>query len=341
MSPTTTTVRTPAPQRSALSHGVRRLRYEGAIAPVLAFVIFFGVYLAVNPGLLTRFQLQSAANLIAPLALIAIGQLLIVLIGGIDISIGAITSLCNVVFATQIVNLSAPGALALALVVGIVAGGINGVLVAYAKLPAIAVTLATAFIYAAVARQILDRPGGALSKDIYLATSGELLPFVPISLVWLTLIAVGLWFFLQRTSFGRQVYGVGSNRVSLQSAGLKPRLTILVTFMVSGAIVSLGAILLAGSTLTGDPRSGDSYLLSSIAVVALSGASFAGGRGSIIGTILAAAVLGMVGNLLFFAGINSYWQYVISALIILAVVVIPRLFQVITRATSLRRKDDE
>ncbi|MFC5860648.1 hypothetical protein [Agromyces flavus] len=82
-------------------------------------------------------------------------------------------------------------------------------LVAYANLPAIAVTLATAFIYAALARQILDRPGGALSADIYLATSGELMPFVPIALVWLALVAVGLWFFLQRTAFP-QVYGVGS-----------------------------------------------------------------------------------------------------------------------------------
>ena len=341
MSPTTTTIATPAPAPGRVGTGVRRLRYDGALAPVLAFVVFFGVYVVINPGLLTRFQLQSAANLIAPLALIALGQLLIVLIGGIDISIGAITSLCNVVFATQIAGLSAPGALVLCILTGILCGAINGVLVAYANLPAIAVTLATAFIYAALARQLLDRPGGARSTEIYLTTSGELAPFVPIALVWLTVVAVGLWFFLQRTAFGRQVYGVGSGRAAVQSAGLKPRLTILVTFMVSGAVVSLGAVLLSGSTMTGDPRSGDPYLLNSIAVVALSGAAFAGGRGSILGTIIAAAVLGMVGNLLFFAGINSYWQYVISALIILAVVVIPRIIQFFIRQSALRRGHHE
>jgi ribose transport system permease protein len=337
MSPTTTTIATPAPAPSRLTTAVRRLRYEGALAPTLSFVVFFGVYLAINPGLLTRFQLQSAANLVAPLALIALGQLLIVLIGGIDISIGAITSLCNVVFATQIAGLTAPGALLLCVGTGVLCGAINGALVAYAKLPAIAVTLATAFVYAALARQILDRPGGALNETVYLATSGEVVPFVPVSIVWVTLIAVGLWFFLQRTAFGRQVYGVGSGRAAVQSAGLKSRLTILVTFMVSGAIVSFGAILLAGSTLTGDPRSGDPYLLSSIAVVALSGAAFSGGRGSILGTILAAAVLGMVGNLLFFAGINSYWQYVISALIILSVVAIPRIVQFAVAQAALRK----
>ncbi|BDV31449.1 ABC transporter permease [Microbacterium terricola] len=341
MSPTTTTIPAPMPRVGPIRSGTRRMRYDGALAPVLAFVVFFGVYLAVNPGLLTRFQLQSAANLIAPLALIALGQLLIVLIGGIDISIGAITSLCNVVFATQIAGLSAPGALLACIAVGVLCGAINGVLVAYVNLPAIAVTLATAFIYAALARQILDRPGGALSSEIYQVTSGELVPFVPIALVWVALIATGLWLFLQRTAFGRQVYGVGSGRAAVQSAGLKPRLTILVTFMVSGGIVSLGAVLLAGSTLTGDPRSGDPYLLNSIAVVALSGAAFAGGRGSILGTVLAAAVLGMVGNLLFFAGINSYWQYVISALIILAVVVIPRVGQFVIQQSALRRGHHE
>ncbi|WP_243075861.1 ABC transporter permease [Microbacterium sp. SS28] len=341
MSPTTTTIATAPKAVGRFASGASRMRYDGALAPILAFVVFFGVYLVVNPGLLTRFQLQSAASLIAPLALIALGQLLIVLIGGIDISIGAITSLCNVVFATQIAALTAPGAILLCVVTGVLCGAVNGLLVAYVNLPAIAVTLATAFIYAALARQILDRPGGALSEEVYLATSGELVAYVPIAVVWLTVAAVGLWIFLQRTAFGRQVYGVGSGRVAVQSAGLKPRLTILMTFMVSGGIVSFGAILLAGSTLTGDPRSGDPYLLSSIAVVALSGASFAGGRGSILGTVLAAAVLGMVGNILFFAGINSYWQYVISALIILAVVVIPRLVQLSIRRSALRKGHHE
>jgi ribose transport system permease protein len=341
MSPTTTRIATPLPPVSGLRMGLRRLRREGAYAPIAAFVVFFALYVVINPGLLTRFQLQSTANLIVPLALIALGQLLIVLIGGIDISIGAITSLCNVVFATQIAGLSGTGALLLCIATGVLCGAINGALVAYAKLPAIAVTLATAFIYAALARQILDRPGGALNETVYMVTSGELIPFVPISLVWLTLIAVALWFFLQRTALGRQVYGVGSGRVAVQSAGLKPRLTIMVTFMVSGAIVSLGAVMLAGSTLTGDPRSGDPYLLTSIAVVALSGAAFAGGRGSILGCVLAAATLGTVGNLLFFAGINSYWQYVISALIILAVVIIPKIVQASIRSAALRKGPNE
>lgn len=303
--------------------GLQRIRREGALAPILAFVVFFTIYIAVNPGLLSRFQLQSAANLVVPLAIVALAQLIIVITGGIDISIGAMMSLCNVVFATQYAQLSPPVAILLALVTGALCGLFNGLLVSYLRLPAIAVTLASSFIFAALARQILDRPGGTLGEAVYFATSGELFPYFPIALMWLIIAAVLVWLYLQRTPLGRQVYGVGSNRQAVQAAGLNSRLTTLIAFTVAGTLVGYASILLAGSTMTGDPRSGDSYLLTSIAAVALSGALFSGGRGSVLGTVLAAIILGMVGNLLFFAGINSYWQYVINALIILAVVAIP------------------
>lgn len=314
--------------------GVVRLRREGAFPPVGAFLLFLLVYVIINPSLLTRFQLQTAANLVVPLALVALGQLIIVLVGGIDISIGATMSLANVVFASQTESLPTAVAMALALLVGLACGVFNGLLVAYGGLPAIAVTLASAFIFGSLAREVLDRPGGDISKEFYLATSGELVPFVPIALVWLTVVAVLLWFLLQRTALGRHIYGVGSSMDSVRAAGLDDRRTKLIAFGLAGMVTALGALMLAGSTLTGDPRSGDSYLLSSIAAVALAGAAFTGGRGSIIGTILAACTLGLIGNLLFFAGINSYWQYVISALIIVAVVGVP----VVWRMLSFRMK---
>jgi ribose transport system permease protein len=302
---------------------VLRLRREGAVAPALAFVVFLAVYIAINPSLLTRFQLQTAANLVVPLALAALGQLVVVIAGGIDISIGAILGLANVVFATATLSLPLPVAVLAAVGAGLACGVFNGVLVAFLRLPAIAVTLASAFIIGSISSEIMDRPGGKVSQAFYLATSGELLPFVPAAAFWLAVLAVLLWLVLQRTAFGRHVYGVGSSAESVQAAGINARLAQLGAFALSGFIVALAAIMLAGSTLTGDPRSGDPYLLSSIAAVALAGASFSGGRGSIVGTIFAACTLGLIGNLLFFAGINSYWQYVISALIVIAVVGLP------------------
>jgi ribose transport system permease protein len=324
--------RAPFARRMWNAPSFTRLRREGAVAPVSAFLVFFVVYVIINPQLLTRFQLQTAANLVVPLALAALGQLIIVLVGGIDISIGAIMSFSNVVFATAMVSLPVPLALLAGIGAGLLCGLFNGALVAYGKLPAIAVTLASAFIIGSISREIMDRPGGGITPEFYLATSGELLPYLPVGLFWLALVAVLLWLLLQRTALGRHIYGVGSSADSVRAAGLNARGAQLAAFAISGVVVSLGGILLAGSTITGDPRSGDPYLLSSIAAVALAGASFTGGRGSIIGTILAACTLGLVGNLLFFAGINSYWQYVIAALIVISVVGLPVIWRRVYQA---------
>jgi ribose transport system permease protein len=313
----------------ALSLGVGRLRAEGATAPVLAFVVFVSIYIAVNPALLTRFQLQTAMNLVVPLALATLAQMLIVVVGGIDISIGAVLSLVNVVFALATFVLPIPVAIALGIATGVGAGLFNGFLVAYGRLPAIAVTLATFFIFGALTKELMDRPGGDISYEFFLATSGELVPFIPMSLFWLVLVAGGLWFVLQRTTLGRHMYAAGSHTQGLEAAGVNSRRTILIAYGLAGLLIALAAIMLAGSTLTGDPRSGDSYLLNSIAAVALAGVSFAGGRGSILGAILAAFTLGLIGNFLFFAGINSAWQFIVAALILFSVVAIPAAVTVI------------
>lgn len=318
--------------RERVLASVQRLRAEGATAPVLAFITFFAIYIAINPEILTRFQLQTAANLVVPLAFAAIAQMIVVIVGGIDISIGAIMSLTNVSFALMMVNLSPAIAIPLTLLIGSLAGLFNGLLVAYLRLPAIAVTLASFFIIGAITRELMDRPGGGISYEFFLATSGELIPFLPVSIFWLGLFSVGLWFVLQRTRFGRHVYAVGSNADGLEAAGVNSKRTVVLAFVLSGLTVSIGAIMLAGSTLTGDPRSGDAYLLNSIAAVALAGVSFAGGRGSILGAILAAFTLGLIGNFLYFAGINSSWQYIIAALILLSVVAIPAIVERLQRA---------
>lgn len=311
------------PGRLWRSPGLVGLRREGAVAPFLAFVLFLAIYVVINPDLLSRFQLQTAANLVAPLALVALGQLLVVLVGGIDISVAAVMSLANVVFATQLETTSPLVAGLLALGVGMACGLFNGLLSAYGRLPTIAVTLASSFIFGSLATEVLDRPGGAVTESVTLATSGELLPYVPVALVWVLAAAALLWVLLQKTSLGRHIYGAGSNAEGMRAAGLNARGAQLCAFVLSGALVALGAILLAGSTATGDPKSGDPYLLNAIAAVAVAGASFSGGRGSVMGTICAAAILGLVGNVLFFAGVESYWQYVIGSVIIVAVVGVP------------------
>ncbi|HEY8583214.1 MAG TPA: ABC transporter permease [Capillimicrobium sp.] len=311
-----------APRRAGALAGLRR---QGALAPIAAFAVMIVVYASVNPDLFTRIQLQTLANLVAPLALVALAELLVVLVGGIDISVGAVMSLASVVFATMLGE--QPVALAVLAAVGaaIGCGVLNGVLVAYGRLPAIATTLASAFIFGALANEVLDRPGGSVSTEVTNATSGEFLPYVPAALVWVLIAAVALWLVLNRTVLGRQIYGAGSSAAALRTSGHDPRRAQLAAFVIGAILTALAAILLVGSTATGDPKSGDPYLLNAIAAVALGGAAFSGGQGSVSGVVCAAGVLGTIGSLLFFAGINSYWQYVIGSAIIIVVVGLPAL----------------
>lgn len=311
---------------SVLSGGLVRLRRQGALPAIGALIIFLIIYTIVNPELFTRFQLQTAANLAAPLALVGLAQLLVVIVGGIDLSVGALMSLTNVIFAVMIPH-GVVIALLLTIGVAILCGAFNGALVTFGRLPSIAVTLASLFIFGALAHLVLDRPGAAIPQSVTDVASGELAPYVPMGAVWLLVVAVSMWLLLTKTSGGRQIYGVGSAAAGLKAVGQSPNLMRLFAFIGAAMITAVAAILFAGSTATGSPRSGDPYLLNSIAAVALGGASFAGGSGSVAGTLSAATIIALIGNFLFFAGVESYWEYVITAVIIVAIIGIPALAQ--------------
>lgn len=322
---------------SPLRASLNRMKTQGATAPTVAFAVFIASYIYINPNLLTPFQLQTSANLIAPLALAALAQLIVVISGGIDISIGATMGLVNVSFALAMIENSASISVAMGLAVGALVGLVNGLLIAYGRLPAIAVTLSMFFIVGAITRELMDRPGGGVTFEFSRVVGGELIPFVPSAFLWLTGIAIALWWVMHRTVLGRSIFAAGSSPEGLEATGISYQKTILATYIISGLIAAMGAIILAGTTLTGDPRAGDAYLLNSIAAVALAGVSFAGGRGSILGTILAAMTLALISSLLFFAGINSNWSFVISALIVIAVVSIPAVVRIFNSWRGARK----
>jgi ribose transport system permease protein len=291
-----------------------------AVLPVCLLTAFVAAYTIVNPSLFSEFQLQTVGDQIAPLVLVSLGELLVVLVGGIDISVAAVLSLANVVFVASLGHVSPYVAALAALGVGAGCGLCNGLLVVFIRLPTIVVTLATAFIFGALALEVLDRPGGLVATSVVSKTSGEVWPYVPTSFIWIAATAILLWLVLNRTVAGRLIYGVGSNSQGVRAAGSTSRTPRLLAFTLGGLLTAIGGIVLAGSTATGDPHAGNPYLLNAIAAVALGGASFFGGVGSVAGTVCAATILALIGNLLFFLGINSYWQYVIgSALIIVAV----------------------
>jgi ribose transport system permease protein len=305
------------PGRDSASARFQRLwrRYPSMTA-IAALVIVLAVYWQVNHDLFSDFNLQTAFGTITPLALVALGQLLVVLIGGIDVSVAGIVSLGNVVFVQAVATQSPFVALVLALVVGLACGFANGAASAYLRLPAIVVTLATSFVYAALAVAVQDRPGGSVPLEVMDAVSVMVLPGVPAAALWLLGVSVALHLLLRRTTLGRAVYGIGSSRASVEAAGIRATAVHVIAFSLSGMLAAAGGVFLAASTGSGDPRFGTPYLLLSVTAVAVGGASFTGGAGTVTGTICGASVLGLIGSVLYFAQVTNAWQYVIGAVII-------------------------
>lgn len=293
--------------------------------PAVLLVLFAVAYTIVNPSLWSQFQLETVGDEIAPLVLVSLAELLVVLVGGIDISVGAALSLTNVAFVGALGHVSPYVAALAAIGVGVACGLCNGLLVVFARLPTIVVTLATAFIFGALALEARDRPGGDVGMSVISKTSGEVWPYVPTSFVWIVAVAALLWLVLNRTVAGRLIYGVGSNRAGVVAAGTTAEAPRLLAFALAGVLTALAGVVLAGSSATGDPHAGDPYLLNAIASVALGGASFFGGFGSVGGTICAATILALIGNLLFFMNVTSYWQYVVGAALIVFAVGMPTL----------------
>ena len=279
------------------------------------------VFTAMAPQFLSFENLVNVALSIAVIGILAVGMTFVILIGGIDLSIGSVVALAGVVAAlvTQKTDFAGLG-FAAALGIGLASGAFNGVTVAFFRVPPFVVTLAVltiargmAFIFSE-GRSVGNLPEsfGRLGKMIFLG-----LPFS----VWLMLLtfAVG-WFVLRHTTFGRYVYAIGGNSEAAFLAGVKTKSVTFRVYVLNGLLVGIAAVVLASRLGAGVPNSGLQYELDVIAAVVVGGTSLSGGRGSVVSTLLGAIFIGVLNNGLNLVGIDTYIQkIVLGAVILLAV----------------------
>ena len=284
--------------------------------PVLVFVAL----LALNIALKQRFSLFDLRTLCAnalPLALIALGQYFVVMTRGIDLSLGPIASLAGAVLSLTIGDNLALG-LAAPVVIGAVAGLANGVLVARYRFPAIIVTLATMTVWQGVALVVLPNPGGFVPPEIQrLATRGLWFPPTPLILLALTMIGAG-WVMSSR--FGLHLRAIGGDEAAATMSGVRATRTTILAYTLAGVMAGLGGAYLALATASGSPTIGDDYILSSVATVVVGGVALSGGRGLTSGVVFGALILTIIGSLLYSAGISSFYQSMLTGLILVAVV---------------------
>ncbi len=293
----------------------------GTLAPIAVLIIVSVIMHAGNPNFLTPYNLQAIATRASVLLVLGIGATVIILLGAIDLSIGGICSLSTVILARTIAPLQG-WAFVLCLVMGALAGGVNGLLNTRGRIPSFIATLGTY---------------GALSGAAYVVSNATPIEVDPSNwgiLNWITSKSLGLgggvWLALavlvvavvvERFSpFGRAVFAIGAGEQATRFSGINVDLFKIVAFMISGVCGSLAGILLVGQLYSGAANLGDPYLLLSITVVVMGGTALTGGIGSVLRTLIGVLIIVVIENGLDVLGINVFAQGIATGLIILAAV---------------------
>ncbi|TMC99890.1 MAG: ABC transporter permease [Chloroflexi bacterium] len=270
------------------------------------------------------YEVRSLVVGAMPLAFAAVAQTCVVLGGGIDLSIGAMMAVANVVAARYMQNHDFTTAILLSVAVlagGTLAGALNGVIAVRTKVPDIVVTLAMSFVWGGVALLILAKPGGG-APDAFLALAGGNLftPWVPNGILLLIAVVAVVWVPIRLGRLGLALYAVGSDRTAAFRRGVKVGPTRVFAYAVGGFFAACGGLALLMSTGIGSPLAGTIYTLSGISAIVLGGVSLAGGRGGVMGPIIAAFVLTMVPADLILTGTDPNLGQVIQGTLIVLVV---------------------
>ncbi len=315
---------------------IGHLLLEGrAFFALIAIILLFSF---LNPNYATISNFLIMSNHVAIFGLLATGMLLVILNGGIDLSVGSVLGLSGVFagFLMQGIDLQWAGVILylpvwavvlLTLGVGAFVGITNGVLIAYFKVPAFVATLGTLYVARGVA--LLMTNGLTFNNlsglPVHGNTGFDWLGFnrlggVPIGVIILAVVALCTGLLLSRTAFGRWLYSSGGNERAAELSGVPVKRVQVIVYMVSGMCAAVAGLVLSSQLTSAGPTAGFTYELTAIAAVVIGGAALTGGRGNVRGTLLGAFVIGFLSDGLVIIGVSSYWQTVFTgAVIVLAV----------------------
>lgn len=275
----------------------------------LLLLVLLGLYTYYYPSLFTGRSVVVLSAQFLPLIIASMAQAIVMLTGGIDLSIGAVVSLVMSVFAVLAgTPTGVLGAMAIALSVGVLVGLVNGAFVAFARLPPIIVTLAASFLWSGATLLILPQPGGLIPKGL-ISAYNKGWNGVAVGVVAL-LVMLALWKFIARSRFGLSIYAVGGNEQGAFASGIRVRMVKLLAYGLAGLFAGIAGIALTIQTGTGDANLGTPYTLNTITAAILGGVSFLGGIGRMRGVVMGALVVAILPILLLFIGVSPFYQLV-------------------------------
>jgi ribose transport system permease protein len=313
-----------APARRRHSFGERLQKHRGLLTAIAVFVVLFLVVDWISAGPLSYFDVSFMASGGATLALAAVGQTLVILSGGFDLSAGAVISLVNVVLASSMDMSDMEASVVLwtlaGIGVGMATGAFNGFFIAFLRLQPIVVTLSTMFILQGITLLVMEKPGGFVSPSLGEFYMGDFIPnWVPMPLMLLGVVIL-FWLWLKNTRYGMALYAVGSDPESARAAGVRVDLTLFATYILAGGFYGLAGVFISAQTGSGDPLVGNPLLLSVFAAVVVGGTRLGGGAGGAVGSIFGAYILMIVVNILLVLNISAYFSTIAEGIILILAV---------------------
>jgi ribose transport system permease protein len=291
------------------------------LLPFLSLIVLFVALSIASPYFLTANNLASVARQTAVFNTMALGMTIVIISGGIDLSVGSILGLSGLIGAMALER-GYPIALSvlIGIAVGMLCGFANGLMVTRLRIPPFVVTLGTLGIFRGLALIFSNGlPVHRIPPGFSFLGEGNLagVPFV----VWMLVIcAVAVHVVLEHTRLGRYAFAIGSNKIASIYAGIPVNFHVTAVYAIGGALTGLAGMIEASRLMTGQPTAGQGYELQAIAAVVIGGGSLNGGEGSVVGTLIGAFIMGLLSNGADLLNISNYWQQVIiGSVIILAV----------------------
>lgn len=299
--------------------------FRGNIGIIGVLVIMCVIVTLSTDKFLTTNNMISVLRQISINTYIALGMTLIIILGHIDLSVGAIVAMSGTMTVGFIVTQGLPMGLSiiLGLLMGIVAGLISGAIVSVFRVPAFIITMAMMNICNGIGYVYSGGQSTRITDEFFVGIgNGYLFNKIPLPVVYMIILIIAVSFVLGKTKFGTYVYAIGGNREAARLSGVPIMKVEIIVFTLSGLLSAFAGLVLCSRMYSGQPSVGSGYELDAIAACVLGGTSMSGGKGRISGTVFGAMVIGIISNGLNLIGVSSYWQLIVKGLIIACAVLL-------------------
>jgi ribose transport system permease protein len=316
------------PKRAPQTFGMPRMRRLSSLVGfievrmTLIVILLIVILSLVSPHFLTTNNVLNLMDQSVVVGMVALGQTLVILIRGIDLSVGSLVGVTGVIFGLSLARFGIPGSIAACLAAGAIFGLVNGLVIVWGRVAPFVVTLGMMSIARSLAYVLSDAHSINTIPDELAALTDSALFGIPVNFLFLLFVYCLGWWFLTYCKGGRTLYAIGSNLEAARVSGLSIDFWSLFAYTMSGFMSAIAAVFLAARIFSIDPVGGTGLELDAIAGVVIGGASLFGGRGSLFGTLAGVVIMVLIRNALNLLGVSPYWQGAAIGLVIVAAVLI-------------------